>query len=609
MPYKLRKAPNRELYWVVAEDGSKKSKDPIPKERAKAQMRALYANMKGGGVEDDMKYMLINELFRQTVKVASKMKKTKITKQLFDQYDSLITNIKAEAESFLARPGATKENKDQIRYFLHTVLPEAIKAWQVPAASKESLGFGRPTKRGGGEEEDEMKGLFDQEPAAAMYRPVAPLPRRQNLFEPAPVRRVKRKAVKRKLHEITGFPDVPFGRHESRRGGLSPQQKTLAGQFISRVPTPSVIEVLEDLKSRMTRKEKKEYMLELGMADELVNEILMSQHNHQAVQNNTFDYDANRDFFETVGVENNRNDLLKFFEELIDEQSVALHNINVTIYQGGKLAFEPLPSVKARRGGKCCTCDQKRGGIKLKDLLEIVGRTPSLGEKKLRFQNIASIWINVSRELTLTQVDFLNNQHDNKARKINALIEELEPMQEALHSLPVGRKGNKEKEFHAKVEELIQLVTDALQILRRKLESEHQQSLDTQREQYQKRGGFGLEAIKTILRRAIRYIYSRGNNLAYYSAIFAGALAADALTNPQETERLFSQVFPAWFVRIFTTFGYAVGIQAILDLVIQPLDIQNANPEDQDPVNFEPPPEPSWLQRILARRQEDPKDD
>lgn len=44
MPYKLRKAPNRDLFWVVAEDGTKKSKDPIPRARAEAQMKALYAS-------------------------------------------------------------------------------------------------------------------------------------------------------------------------------------------------------------------------------------------------------------------------------------------------------------------------------------------------------------------------------------------------------------------------------------------------------------------------------------------------------------------------------------------------------------------------------------
>jgi hypothetical protein len=52
MPYKLRKAPQRNLYWVVnKETGEKYSKDPLPEERAKAQMRALYAAMQreGGG--------------------------------------------------------------------------------------------------------------------------------------------------------------------------------------------------------------------------------------------------------------------------------------------------------------------------------------------------------------------------------------------------------------------------------------------------------------------------------------------------------------------------------------------------------------------------------
>lgn len=60
MPYKLRKAPKSkwgdDAYWVInKETGEHKSKDPLPKERAKAQMRALYAaegrQMKGAGVE------------------------------------------------------------------------------------------------------------------------------------------------------------------------------------------------------------------------------------------------------------------------------------------------------------------------------------------------------------------------------------------------------------------------------------------------------------------------------------------------------------------------------------------------------------------------------
>jgi len=45
MPFKLRKAPKRALYWVVGPDGKHHSKDPLPKEQAEAQMRALYSTM------------------------------------------------------------------------------------------------------------------------------------------------------------------------------------------------------------------------------------------------------------------------------------------------------------------------------------------------------------------------------------------------------------------------------------------------------------------------------------------------------------------------------------------------------------------------------------
>ena len=44
MPYKLRKVPKKDLYWVVSkETGRKHSKEGLPLEQAKAQMRALYA--------------------------------------------------------------------------------------------------------------------------------------------------------------------------------------------------------------------------------------------------------------------------------------------------------------------------------------------------------------------------------------------------------------------------------------------------------------------------------------------------------------------------------------------------------------------------------------
>ena len=54
--YKLRKAPKRELYWVVnKETGKKHSKDPIPLDRAKSQMKALYSatSVSGEGRPDE----------------------------------------------------------------------------------------------------------------------------------------------------------------------------------------------------------------------------------------------------------------------------------------------------------------------------------------------------------------------------------------------------------------------------------------------------------------------------------------------------------------------------------------------------------------------------
>ena len=50
MPYKLRKAPKRELYWVVTiETGKKHSKEPIALDKAKAQMRILEDELSGDG--------------------------------------------------------------------------------------------------------------------------------------------------------------------------------------------------------------------------------------------------------------------------------------------------------------------------------------------------------------------------------------------------------------------------------------------------------------------------------------------------------------------------------------------------------------------------------
>jgi hypothetical protein len=88
MPYKLRKAPKRDLYWVVGENGVKHSKDPIPRERAEAQMRALYSAMrKEGGVSIPKKEFIkehkkLLNIFKHPTKKALKAEYADQSKEL-----------------------------------------------------------------------------------------------------------------------------------------------------------------------------------------------------------------------------------------------------------------------------------------------------------------------------------------------------------------------------------------------------------------------------------------------------------------------------------------------------------------------------------------------
>jgi len=58
MPFRLRKAPKKDAYWVVDDKGKKYSKDPMPKEKARQQQKALYAaegrgELRGRGDDED----------------------------------------------------------------------------------------------------------------------------------------------------------------------------------------------------------------------------------------------------------------------------------------------------------------------------------------------------------------------------------------------------------------------------------------------------------------------------------------------------------------------------------------------------------------------------
>lgn len=72
MPYGIRKSPNKELYWVFnKETGRKYSKSPIPKERAEAQRRAIYAS------ENRQRFSRGKKSPKKTLKKASPKKSLK----------------------------------------------------------------------------------------------------------------------------------------------------------------------------------------------------------------------------------------------------------------------------------------------------------------------------------------------------------------------------------------------------------------------------------------------------------------------------------------------------------------------------------------------------
>ncbi len=80
MPYKLRKVPKKDLFWVVSkETGRKHSKEGLPKDRAKAQMRALYAAESGavmkGGELPTKKTSTLSQIARMGYKTGDELLK------------------------------------------------------------------------------------------------------------------------------------------------------------------------------------------------------------------------------------------------------------------------------------------------------------------------------------------------------------------------------------------------------------------------------------------------------------------------------------------------------------------------------------------------------
>lgn len=143
MRFTLRKAPKKNAYWVVDETGKHYSKDPLPKERAREQQKALYAaagrgEMKGGVITKmeemvDGSYYLVDGDTNQRIgpyatKQAALADYRKYITQTLTQRDGYREGIAADTETPVARPAVNKPVSDvRLQLAKKELLKQAIK--------------------------------------------------------------------------------------------------------------------------------------------------------------------------------------------------------------------------------------------------------------------------------------------------------------------------------------------------------------------------------------------------------------------------------------------------------------------------------------------------
>ena len=135
MPFRIRKAPKRDLYWVIGPDGKHHSKDPLPKERAEAQMKALYSAMRREEearvptareekqIEKKMEGGVIPPLVRKYRRVlefvTQRMEDGDVDPEvMFQVYNAVPRDQHGRAIN------VTQEHLDEIRAYLHPILSE-----------------------------------------------------------------------------------------------------------------------------------------------------------------------------------------------------------------------------------------------------------------------------------------------------------------------------------------------------------------------------------------------------------------------------------------------------------------------------------------------------
>ena len=96
MPYYIRKAPNRDLYWVITKETKKKhSKEPIVLEKAKAQLRILNQQLTGGSQTSYVQRLIFSPYYWNTILPAFNSN-TEPTREFDDWTTNVITNMRRE---------------------------------------------------------------------------------------------------------------------------------------------------------------------------------------------------------------------------------------------------------------------------------------------------------------------------------------------------------------------------------------------------------------------------------------------------------------------------------------------------------------------------------
>ena len=239
MPYMLRKAPKRDLYWVVTkETGKKHSKDPIPLEKAKAQMRILESALDGAG---KVTQQHITKLVAERAYLKSRLDQTVYNLRMYAEQNGLnlreVATLTPMGKKFMKQYEQIKRIESQIKHWTriekgeHDAILEEPSGETPRRSGLEAVKYllSNPTERSGkGDEgeDEEMKKLMVEEPVGPPRRQT-PHPKFKfdfkGLFEPKPVRR-RKIAQKRAISTVQGVIPVSAPKRQKtgfgRNGGI-----------------------------------------------------------------------------------------------------------------------------------------------------------------------------------------------------------------------------------------------------------------------------------------------------------------------------------------------------------------------------------------------------